>query len=98
MYDVTTEYQTTQLPEYLELLCCVGAKNNVQVFGGKSFIIPRGDNPERNIISTGELLNGTGVVVSNKGVYLRWSSQYVLTYKAFDIVESYSILLQLYYR
>ena len=96
-YDVTTTSQDLQLPNAHEWLIVIGAKNNQQVYGGKSFVIPATES-NRNIIQTGELRNGGGAVVSTDGVYCYISLNSVLTYQAQSVVTGNFLLMRVYYR
>lgn len=98
VYDVTTTQQDINIPNNTnEILIVIGEKNDQQVYGGKSCIIPMFAS-ERNIIVTGQLINGTGTILSDKGAYLyAISYQHILKAKMLD-VKTTPIIMRLYYR
>lgn len=69
MYQITVEIVSISAPaSFNELLFEIGITNNTQLYGCKSFIIPKLED-DQNIISTGSIYNGSGDLCSS-GAYI----------------------------
>lgn len=96
-YDITTTQQTLTVPSNVnEYLVVVGRKNNYQVYGGVSYIIPYTESI-MCVIVTGPLYDAEGILRSQKGVYI-YINNGQLMHRALDIVSGSSLLLRVYYR